>query len=461
VNGASVTDDQPLLIVLAGPSRGSTTAVDRPVTIGRDQASTLCIHDLTLSRHHCRIEAENGELILRDLDSRNGTLVNGLPVRTHRLMDGDEIRAGASALLFVSGTARDADDDHGPHPPVVAAASTVAPLPTVQTDTGTRPLQLTTSVAIEHSLVGDSPPIQEVLHRIARVAPTDATVLIRGESGTGKELVARAIQVNSARASGPFVPINCAALPEGLLESELFGHEKGAFTGAVAQKRGRLELASGGTVFFDEIGELAPSLQAKLLRVLQERELERVGGTRALAVDLRVVAATNRDLEAAVKAGSFRQDLYFRLNVVSIAVPPLRERRLDVSLLVQYFVNKYAARCGRRIRGVTREARACLLRYDWPGNVRELENAIEHAVVLGTGDTIGIEDLPEHLLEEPMSGRDAAGGYHAGVNAAKRTLIECAIERAGGNYAQAARQLALQPTYLHRLIRKLGVRKPG
>jgi transcriptional regulator with GAF, ATPase, and Fis domain len=460
VNGASVADDQPLLIVLAGPARGRTMAVDGPVTIGRDQASTLCIPDLALSRHHCRIEADSGAPILRDLDSRNGTLVNGLPVRTHRLMDGDEIRAGASALLFVSATAPDADDDRGPHRPIVAA-STAASLPTVHTDTGTRPLQLTTSVAIEHSLVGDSPPIQAMLRRIARVAPTDATVLIRGESGTGKELVARAIQVNSARASGPFVPINCAALPEALLESELFGHEKGAFTGAVAQKRGRLELASGGTVFFDEIGELAPSLQAKLLRVLQERELERVGGTRALAVDLRVVAATNRDLEAAVKAGSFRQDLYFRLNVVSIAVPPLRERRLDVSLLVQYFVNKYAARCRRRIRGVTREARACLLRCDWPGNVRELENAIEHAVVLGAGDTIGIEDLPEHLLEEPMSGRDAAGGYHAGVNAAKRRLIEGAIERAGGNYAQAARLLALQPTYLHRLIRKLGVRKPG
>ncbi len=320
-------------------------------------------------------------------------------------------------------------------------------------------MRFTTELTIEHDLVGESRPMQEVYRRIARAAPTESTVLIQGESGTGKELVARAIHANSTRARGPFVAINCAAVPEGLMESELFGHERGAFTGAVNQTRGRIELANAGTVFLDEIGELPQALQAKLLRVLQERQVERVGGARPIPIDIRVVAATNRDLDAAVKAGTFRSDLFYRLNVISITVPPLRDRLDDAALLITYFVRKHALRCKRRVRGVTKEARARLIGYEWPGNVRELENAIERALVLGSGDWIGLEDLPEHVLEVTPKA-DAAEGYHVGVNEAKRRLIREAVDRAGGNYAKAARLLGLQPTYLHRLVRNLGLRNP-
>ena len=228
--------------------------------------------------------------------------------------------------------------------------------------------------------------MRSLYRQIGRVAPSDSTVLITGESGTGKELVARAIHSNSPRAERPFVAINCAAITETLLESELFGHERGAFTGAIAQKKGRLETADGGTVLLDEIGELSPALQAKLLRVLQEREFERVGGTRSIAVDFRLVAATNRDLEQAIAAGTFRRDLYYRLNVVSLAVPPLRERPEDIPLLANHFARRHAANMKRRVTGVSPEALACLMAYDWPGNVRELENAIERAVVLGSTD---------------------------------------------------------------------------
>ncbi|OGK87065.1 MAG: hypothetical protein A2050_15900, partial [Candidatus Rokubacteria bacterium GWA2_73_35] len=222
-------------------------------------------------------------------------------------------------------------------------------------------------------ILGESGRMQEVLSLVRRVAASDATVLIRGESGTGKELIAKAIHYASRRAEGPLVRVNCAALPETLLESELFGHEKGAFTGAQATRRGRFELAHGGSLFLDEIGDLPPHLQVKLLRVLQEREIERVGSSRPIPVDVRLLAATHRDLEALVKAGSFREDLYYRINVVTLAVPPLRERREDIPLLLDHFLSKFARANGKTIRGLTREARDTLLRYDYPGNVRELE----------------------------------------------------------------------------------------
>src|SRR5207249_2882458 len=231
------------------------------------------------------------------------------------------------------------------------------------------------------NMVGEGARMKEVYQFLSRVAPIDSTVLIHGESGTGKELAARAIHRNSPRAPKPFVPINCAAIPEGLLESELFGHERGAFTGAVAQKKGRLEMADGGVVFLDEIGELAPALQVKLLRVLQEREIERLGGTRPISVDVRLIAASNRDLEEAIHAGTFRRDLFFRLNVVTLVMPPLRERREDIPTLAQYFVSKCSAKCKLKPKQISPDAMACLANYDWPGNVRELDNAMERALV--------------------------------------------------------------------------------
>ncbi len=320
--------------------------------------------------------------------------------------------------------------------------------------------QLRAAAGLEHELIGTSKRLRAICQLIARVAPTDSTVLLRGESGTGKELAARALHRNSARAGRPFVALNCAALAETLLESELFGHERGAFTGALTQKKGKLELADGGTLFLDEVGETSPALQTKLLRVLQEREFERVGGTRTLKVDVRVVAATNKDLQQAIADNQFRLDLYYRLNVVSFEMPALRERRDDISLLAAHFTRKYAQKFKRRVVGISPEAVECLRAYDWPGNVRELENAIERAVVLGATETILPEDLPESILDAapPVAPGTPVTQYHEALKQAKRQLILRAVERAGGSYTEAARLLGVHPNYLHRLIRNLNLK---
>jgi Nif-specific regulatory protein len=317
--------------------------------------------------------------------------------------------------------------------------------------------RLQAEINLEHNMVGRSRPMRALFDRIGRVARTESTILLRGESGTGKELVARAVHRNSPRADRPFIAINCAAITETLLESELFGHEKGAFTGAIGLKKGKLELADRGTLFLDEIGELPLALQAKLLRALQEREFERVGGTRPVRVDFRLIAATNRDLEAAVKAGHFRQDLFYRINVVTLSLPPLRDRKEDIPLLAEYFVRKHAPRCGRRVQGLSPDALSTLARHDWPGNVRELENVIEQALALGAGDRIAADDLPSGL---GASGTPASGSldYHRAVEEAKRELIVRAFERAGHSHAAAARLLGVHPNYLHRLMRNFNLR---
>jgi transcriptional regulator with GAF, ATPase, and Fis domain len=318
--------------------------------------------------------------------------------------------------------------------------------------------RLNTEINLEHNLVGESTLMKSVYQFLSRVAPTDSTVLIDGESGTGKELAARAIHHNSPRAEKPFVAINCAAITETLLESELFGYEKGAFTGATAQRKGKLEVANGGVVFLDEIGELAPALQSKLLRVIQEREFERVGGTRPVAVDIRLIAATNKNLAEAVKAGAFRQDLFFRLNVVCLTMPPLRDRKEDIPPLTDYLINKHSKRCKVKAKPLSEEARACLMNYDWPGNVRELENAIERALVLSAADLILPEDLPESVLERATPAGMTTAKYHSVLKDTKKQLILAAIEDAKGNYTEAARALGLHPNYLHRLIRNLDLR---
>jgi Nif-specific regulatory protein len=311
---------------------------------------------------------------------------------------------------------------------------------------------------IEHDMVGVSPRMHEVYQFVSKVAPSDSTVLIRGESGTGKELVARAIHRNSPRAGMPFLAINCAALTETLLESELFGHEKGAFTGAFAQKRGKLELADRGTVFLDEVGEMPLACQARLLRLIQEREFERVGGTRQIRTDIRLIAATNRDLEAAIEHGAFRKDLYYRLNVVSLTMPPLRDRREDIPLLASHFVVKHGKRARRRVTGIAREALACLQAHDWPGNVRDLENAIERAVVLGSTDLILTEDLPDTVLESVPHGAGPTGGYQEAIHNEKTRVILAALDQAKGSFTEAAKLLGIHPNYLHRLVRNLNLR---
>jgi DNA-binding NtrC family response regulator len=310
----------------------------------------------------------------------------------------------------------------------------------------------------ERPLIGSSPTFQQLLATARKVAETRSTVLLLGESGTGKEILARAIHSWSTRADRPFVAVNCVALSEELLESELFGHEKGAFTGAHQRKLGKFEIANRGTVFLDEIGEVRESLQVKLLRVLQEHEFERIGGTQPIRVDIRVIAATNRDLERAVREGRYREDLYYRLNVVALRLPPLRERREDIPLLAEHFLAKYSRETGKRFQRISPEAMALLLSHPWRGNVRELENAIERAVVLGEPPEVGPSDL---LLSEvpPETAPVPVGRFHDSVAAHKRTLIRAALRAAQGNQTRAAQLLGLQRTYLARLIRTLGLRE--
>jgi two-component system, NtrC family, response regulator AtoC len=327
------------------------------------------------------------------------------------------------------------------------------------------------------AIVGDSPPLREVLARVEQVAQTAATVLLRGETGTGKEMVARAIHINSPREARPFIRVNCAALAPGVLESELFGHEKGAFTGAMARRPGRFELADGGTLFLDEVGDISPEVQVKLLRVLQEREFERVGGVETVKVDVRVISATHRDLEALIAEGKFREDLYYRLNVFPITLPPLRERPGDVAALVDHFIQKFAQSSGKTVRAVDKDALAQLTSYPWPGNVRELENVIERALILARGSNLTVADLDfgkRAAAAVPAAGSMTAGprstpitavdpggpsgeggrSFYKRISDQERNEIVMAVERAQGNIAHAARSLGINRSTLYYRMRK-------
>jgi Nif-specific regulatory protein len=598
-----------------GPARGTTIPLEGDVTLGRDPSNTLALPDTGASRFHCAIRLLDGAVWVEDLESRNGTMVNGAPVSRLRLEVGDEVRIGATALRLVDGTeaaisgtivlrtedaaylgraamepsprslrdlrvllefsravhsadsgealheklvdlvlralpadraalvlfddadpdvatvlARDRDGDvRSPNISrtvlgrvledrvavlsneverdatlaeaeslVMRLVSSVIAVPLVlrdrvmgmlyaESDDDTRAfrqadLELITALGniaslamrnvghaealagenqrlrgeidLQHDIVGSSASVRDLLHFIGRVAKLDSTVLVWGESGTGKELVARAIHRNSARADKPFVAINCAAITETLLESELFGHERGSFTGATGQKKGKIEVADGGTLFLDEVGEMSPLLQAKLLRVIQEREFERVGGTKPIKANVRIVAATNRDLAAMSKTGQFRQDLFYRLNVVAVKTTPLRDRRDDIAVLASHFIQRFSEQTKRAVAGLSSAARACLLRYDWPGNIRELQNALERAVVLGNSDTIQPSDLPESVLESaPTEGGGTA--MHDLLNEAKRQIIQRAIAEADNNYTEAAHRLGIHPNHLFRLVRTL------
>jgi len=293
------------------------------------------------------------------------------------------------------------------------------------------------------NIIGRSQSIQEVFDLIGQVCRSEATVLIRGESGTGKELIAHEIHYNSYRADKPFIKVNCAALPESVIESELFGHEKGAFTGAVASRKGRFELADRGTLFLDEIGELSPQMQVKLLRVLQEQEFERVGGIRTIKVDVRLVTATNRNLEEEIKAGKFREDLYYRLNVFPIHIPPLRERKSDIMLLCDHFIEKYNRRNHRNVKRITSSAIDLFMSYHWPGNVRELENCIERAVLLSTDSVIHGYHLPPSLQSAESSDTQISSPLQKALEELEYELIADALKTARGNRARAARILGI------------------
>jgi len=321
-------------------------------------------------------------------------------------------------------------------------------------------------------LIGNSPPMQGVYDMIEKIADTDTTILISGESGTGKELVAKIIHMNSRRSQEAFVPLNCAAIPKDLLESELFGHEKGAFTGALNTRIGRFELAHGGTLFLDEIGELEPSLQVKLLRVLQEREFERVGGIKTIKIDVRILAATNKDLEQAMRENRFREDLYYRLNVIPLSIPPLRDRSEDIPLLVDHFNRKYSARRGREPLTFSPDVMRCLTRFHWPGNVRELENLVERLVILTSDSCVRISDMPDKFSQHMDSQNQCSAApselhdvsipemgidMNAMLGGMERTLILRALEKAGGVKNRAAKLLGLNRTTLIEKMKKMGI----
>jgi len=308
-----------------------------------------------------------------------------------------------------------------------------------------------------HLIIGTSAKMNRVAELAKKAAGSSATVLLLGESGTGKEIFARNIHQWSDRKDKPFVTINCVGLSKELLESELFGHEQGAFTGAHQRKKGKLELAHGGTVFFDEIGDISQELQAKLLRFLQEREFERVGGITSISVDVRVIAATNRNLEAAMDKGLFREDLYHRLNVVPVRLPPLRERNEDVPTLSEYFQRKYSTATRKSVSGISTAAMEKLAAYNWPGNVRELANVIERAVVLGSGPSIGIEDLPSRIAVGESTAVTDAVSYREGMNVARKELILKALSKTQGNRSAAAKILGLEAKYFLKLMKSLGI----
>jgi transcriptional regulator with PAS, ATPase and Fis domain len=306
-------------------------------------------------------------------------------------------------------------------------------------------------------IVGESPKMKLAVATATKAASSNATVLLLGESGTGKELFARFIHNHSERAHLPFIAINSVGLSKELLESDLFGHEQGAFTGAHKMKKGKIELANDGTIFFDEIGDISREMQAKLLRFLQEREFERVGGVTPISVNVRVIAATNRDLSAAVKSGAFRDDLYHRLNVVAITPPPLRERKEDIPILADFFLKKFATATRRNVTAINEKAQRTMMAYDWPGNVRELANVIEHAVVLGSGTMIEDTDLPSRFAVEPVRPHSEDLSYRDGVNAARKDLVSKALGKTNGNRAAAARLLGLETKYFLRLMKSLRI----
>jgi len=313
------------------------------------------------------------------------------------------------------------------------------------------------SLAHLGGLIGNSKPMQRVYDLVSKVAGVSTTVLLRGESGTGKEVISRAIHRLSLRANKPFMAFSPSALPETLIEDELFGHEKGAYTGAVQSRRGRFEEAQGGTVFMDEIGDLSLPMQAKLLRVLQERCFERLGSSTPVQVDIRLICATNRDLEKMVQEGTFRQDLYFRISVFRIDLPPLRDRRDDIPLLAEYFCRQFADLHKKNIRGYTPGFISALVRYDWPGNVRELQNVIERSLILSEGPQLGVQDLPPEFKNLAIGTELPTGSFHDALRHFKRELVLGALRSSAGNRVKAAQELQISRSYLHRLLKQLNI----
>ncbi|HEY1554313.1 MAG TPA: sigma 54-interacting transcriptional regulator [Kofleriaceae bacterium] len=421
------------LVVIKGAQRGTEFVIAGDVIrVGKAPENDLVLGDETVSRVHFEIVRDAKGYLVRDMKSTNGTFLDSAEVKEAYLRAGSVIRAGECELKFTPFEER------------------IEILPSEKEELG--------------EMVGKSPAMREIFGLVERIAPTDATVLIEGETGTGKDMIARTLHQLSPRADKPFIVVDCGAVAGTLIESELFGHEKGAFTGAVAARQGAFELSNGGTVFLDELGELSLDLQPKLLRVLEQRELRRVGGTKTVKVDLRVIAATRKDLRSEVEKGKFREDLFFRLNVVPITAPALRERREDIPLLIDHMLHKLAPGGGVLLGDATRSA---LMAHDWPGNVRELRNVIERALALGTdpgmlvsplgpdaSSSKGVQLRDALEFEPELSFRDTKEKWN---ELFERRYLAWLIKRADGNISKAARDADMDRKYLHKLLRKYGI----
>ncbi|MBK9031725.1 MAG: sigma 54-dependent Fis family transcriptional regulator [Myxococcales bacterium] len=425
------------LVVTKGTQRGTEFVVASDVLrVGKAPENDLVVSDETVSRVHFEIVRDAKGYLVRDLHSTNGTFLDGAEIKEAYLRAGSVVAAGAVELKFTPFEER------------------IEILPSERETLG--------------EMVGKSTAMREIFGLIERIAPTDATVLIEGETGTGKDMIARTLHLLSPRHAGPFVVVDCGAVAGTLIESELFGHEKGSFTGAVTTRQGAFELASGGTVFLDELGELSLDLQPKLLRVLEQRELRRVGGAKTLKVDLRVIAATRKDLRSEVEKGKFREDLYFRLNVVPITAPALRDRKDDVPALIDLFLTKLAP-AGLPVPTLTDATRAALYAHDWPGNVRELRNVIERALALGSDPGALVAPLGGDLMRTASAGElvDFQAGQsfrdtkERWTEAFERRYLTWLLRRAEGNISKAARDADMDRKYLHKLLRKYGIGVEG
>jgi transcriptional regulator with GAF, ATPase, and Fis domain len=424
------------LVVLKGPERGTEHVVSADVIrVGKAEESDLVLTDETVSRIHFEIVRDAKGYLLRDLRSTNGTFLDGAEIKEAYIRAGSTIAAGAAELKFTPFEER------------------IEILPSEKKQLG--------------PMVGCSLQMREIFGLVERIAPTDATIMIEGETGTGKDMIARTLHLLSNRSAGPFIVVDCGAVAGTLIESELFGHEKGAFTGASTTRQGAFELASGGTVFLDELGELSLDLQPKLLRVIEQRELRRVGGSKTIKVDLRIVAATRKDLRSEVDKGKFREDLYFRLNVVPIVAPSLRDRREDVPLLIDHFLETMAE--GKEV-NLSDDTRAALMAHDWPGNVRELRNVIERALALGTDPRHLVAPLGDNPLLTTQSNKEPTVNFKPGVSfrdqkeqwndTFERKYLEWLLTRSEGNISKAARAADMDRKYLHKLLKKHEI-EPG
>lgn len=476
------TDPTAWILLADGPawSQIYMLSAQHPTRIGRAPDNEIVLSDSRCSRHHCEIRYSSDRWVVRDRRSRNGTYIYDEKVLSpHPLREGDVIQVGPHRLVFTADTGRlygedgsDSNDTEDNIPIRTAAAEPITP---------SRPRQRAEANAkgrkdhadwtrrmlypATNSLIGDSPSLERLRDQVRRAGPTDATVLIRGESGVGKELVARSLHEHSRRRTAPFICLNCAALSESLLESELFGHERGSFTGAADRKLGKFELAHTGTLFLDEVGELSPAIQAKFLRVLEGQPFHRIGGSDPIQADVRVLAATNRDLEDAVKSQQFREDLYYRLQVMEIMVEPLRQRIEDVPALAEHFFRYAVDQTRRPVKAITEDAIARLMGYRWPGNIRELKNAIHRAVILCSGDRIKAEDLYFCALDE-----DGTSSHHLArstqlngksLEEVELTHILMVLEQTSWNKTRAAEILGIERSTLDRKLKRHDVRRPS